>query len=427
MKTNGKIQLYPLVRMAVLMILGMVVADYTLAFIPYWAWLSGAFVLLLSTFFIRHEVKQSVMLMFLMFLIGGCLMSRSLSIHSVSVDNDKVTGSLSLMQRAQTNALVLRDRLIKNLSDGGLDNQELAIVSAMTLGNKSLIDKDLRDDYSRAGASHVLALSGMHLSIIYFVISFMTVRWRRQYHHWSRPVAEAFILISIWMYVVLVGMSPSVVRSAIMMTVYSLLSLLNRDRMSLNALAFTAIIMLVVNPMNLFDIGFQLSFVAVAFILLYQGRIYLLIPSSSHPVIKWCWRLLSVSLSAQLGVAPLTAFYFHQVPCYFLLSNLVVVVLTPLIIYLSLLCFVLMWLPLVQSWMIVPLSWLVHVQNTCLQGVSSLPGSTYTTPMLHPLQVCLIYVIIFAVDAMIYRFRLYKRNIFINFGFAEVTPSRKKK
>ena len=282
-------------------------------------------------------------------------------------------------------------------------------MSAMTLGDKSLIDKDLRSDYSRAGASHVLALSGLHLGIIYFVFSFMTARWRRRYHHWSRPVVEGLILITIWSYVVLVGMSPSVVRAAIMMTVYSLLSLQNRNRSSLNALAFTAIIMLVADPMILFNISFQLSFVAVAFILLYQGRIYSLIPSSSHPIVKWCWRLLSVSLAAQLGVAPLTAYYFHQVSSYFLLSCLVVMVFTPLIIYLSLLFFLLMWLPAVQSW-------LVHTQNTCLQGVSSLPGSTFVTPSLHPLQVCLIYVIIFAVDAMIYRFRLYKQNIISNFA-----------
>lgn len=91
-------------------------------------------------------------------------------------------------------------------------------------------------------------------------------------------------------------------------------------------------------------------------------------------------------------------------------------VFTPLIIYLSLLFFLLIWLPVVQSWLVVLLSWLVHIQNTCLQGVSSLPGSTFVTPSLHPLQVCMIYIIIFAVDAMIYRFRLYKRNIISNFA-----------
>lgn len=414
MKTNGKIQLYPMVRMSVLLILGMVMAYYTSSHIPSWLWLGGALVLLLMTTLVRQELRQSVVVMLLVFLLGGCLMSRSLLLASSPTDT--IETSPPMTQRTQANALELRNQLVNTLSDKGLGQQELAVVSAMTLGDKSLIDKDLKNDYSRSGASHVLALSGLHLGIIYFVFSFMTARWRRRYHHWSRPVSEGLILITMWSYVVLVGMSPSVVRAAIMMTVYSLLSLQNRNRSSLNALAFTAIIMLVADPMILFNISFQLSFVAVAFILLYQGRIYSLIPSSTHPIVKWCWRFLSVSLAAQLGVAPLTAYYFHQIPSYFLLSSLVVMVFTPLIIYLSLLFFLLMWLPVVQSWLVVPLSWLVHIQNTCLQGVSSLPGSTFVTPSLHPLQVCLIYIIIFAVDAMIYRFRLYKRNIISNFA-----------
>lgn len=414
MKTNGKIQLYPMVRMSVLLILGMVMAYYTSSHIPSWLWLGGALVLLLMTTLVRQELRQSVVVMLLVFLLGGCLMSRSLLLASSSADT--MEASPSMIQRAQANALELRNQLVNTLSDKGLEQQELAVVSAMTLGDKSLIDKDLKNDYSRSGASHVLALSGLHLGTIYFVFSFMTARWRRRYHHWSRPVSEGLILITMWSYVVLVGMSPSVVRAAIMMTVYSLLSLQNRNRSSLNALAFTAIIMLVADPMILFNISFQLSFVAVAFILLYQGRIYSLIPSSTHPIVKWCWRFLSVSLAAQVGVAPLTAYYFHQIPSYFLLSSLVVMVFTPLIIYLSLLFFLLMWLPVVQSWLVVPLSWLVHIQNTCLQGVSSLSGSTIVTPSLHPLQVCLIYIIIFAVDAMIYRFRLYKRNIISNFA-----------
>ena len=414
MKTNGKIQLYPMVRMAILLILGMVMAYYTSSHIPCWLWLGGTLILLLMTPLVRQELRQSVVVMLLVFLFGGCLMSRSLLLASSPADT--MEASPSMIQRAQANALEPRNQLVNTLSDKGLEQQELAVVSAMTLGDKSLIDKDLKNDYSRSGASHVLALSGLHLGIIYFVFSFMTARWRRRYHHWSRPVSEGLILITMWSYVVLVGMSPSVVRAAIMMTVYSLLSLQNRNRSSLNALAFTAIIMLVADPMILFNISFQLSFVAVAFILLYQGRIYSLIPSSTHPIVKWCWRFLSVSLAAQLGVAPLTAYYFHQIPSYFLLSSLVVMVFTPLIIYLSLLFFLLMWLPVVQSWLVVPLSWLVHIQNTCLQGVSSLSGSTIVTPSLHPLQVCLIYIIIFAVDAMIYRFRLYKRNIISNFA-----------
>ena len=170
--------------------------------------------------------------------------------------------------------------------------------------------------------------------------------------------------------------------------------------------------MLVIRPMNIFDIGFQLSFVAVAFILLFERHIFSLLPSLTNPILRWLWRLTSVSIAAQMGVAPLTAYYFHQVSCSFLLTNLVVVVITTLIIYLSLLFFLLMWLPYVQTWIVVPLSALTRMQNTFLQQIASLPGAAIEHIHLQPLQVLLVYVIIFAIYAMIYRISLYKRLVY---------------
>ena len=410
MKTNGKIQLYPLVRMTAILIVGMLVGYHTIGNISYITWLIGTVVALLLTVVIRHDTIQSMLVLLVVFLLGGSLMSRTC--HSQSF----VPEETSAFYNARQAALSFREQLVDCFRDAGLTDQEMAVVSAMTLGDKSHIDKELRQDYSRTGASHVLALSGLHLGIIYFVFSLMMERWRRRYHHVLRPVIEGAILLTIWSYVFMVGLSPSVVRAAIMITVYSLLSLQNRNKASLNTLAFTAIIMLVIRPMNIFDIGFQLSFVAVAFILLFERHIYSLLPSLTNPILRWLWRLTSVSIAAQMGVAPLTAYYFHQVSCSFLLTNLVVVVMTTLIIYLSLLFFLLMWLPYVQTWIVVPLSALTRMQNTFLQKIASLPGAAIEHIHLHPLQVLLVYVIIFAIYAMIYRLSLYKRKFISTFA-----------
>lgn len=406
MKTNGKIQLYPLVRMTAILIIGMLAGYHAIGNISYITWLIGTVVALLLTVVVRHDTIQSMFVMLVVFLMGGSLMSRTY--HSQSF----VPEETSAFYNARQAALSFREQLVDRFRDAGLTDQEMAVVSAMTLGDKSHIDKELRQDYSRTGASHVLALSGLHLGIIYFVFSLMTERWRRRYHHVLRPVIEGVILLTIWAYVFLVGLSPSVVRAAIMITVYSLLSLQNRNKASLNTLAFTAIIMLVIRPMNIFDIGFQLSFVAVAFILLFERHIFSLLPSLTNPILRWLWRLTSVSIAAQMGVAPLTAYYFHQVSCSFLLTNLVVVVITTLIIYLSLLFFLLMWLPYVQTWIVVPLSALTRMQNTFLQQIASLPGAAIEHIHLQPLQVLLVYVIIFAIYAMIYRISLYKRLVY---------------
>lgn len=410
MKTNGKIQLYPLVHMSGILIVGIIAGYYSIGNISYITWLIASAIVLLLTIVVRHDTIQSVLVMLVIFLLGGSLMSRSCQVSSSTPEET------STFYNARQAALSFREQMVDRFREVGLTDQEMAVVSAMTLGDKSRINKELRQDYSRTGASHVLALSGLHLGIIYFVFSLMTERWRRRYHHALRPVIEGVILLTIWAYVFLVGLSPSVVRAAIMITVYSLLSLQNRNKASLNTLAFAALIMLVIRPMNIFDIGFQLSFVAVAFILLFERHIYSLLPPLTNPVLRWLWRLTSVSLSAQLGVAPLTAYYFHQVSCSFLLTNLVVVVMTTLIIYLSLLFFLLMWLPSLQTWIVIPLSALTRWQNTFLQKIASLPGAAIEHIHLHPLQVLMVYVIIFALYAMIYRISLYKRKFIRTFA-----------
>ena len=157
-----------------------------------------------------------------------------------------------------------------------------AVVAAMALGDKSALTQDLRDVYSVTGASHVLALIGLHLGIIYTLLSLFVFRRRWQ------VLSQVIVILSVWAFVFLVGMSTSVMRSAVMLSVYALLSLGHRDRMSVNTLAFTAIVMLMISPMSLFDVGFQMSYMAVFSILLFipltavrtiaRGYLYVRIP-----------------------------------------------------------------------------------------------------------------------------------------------------
>ncbi len=323
--------------------------------------------------------------------------------------------SLSWFTRARLVVGQWRESLIGRLRAHDFFYQDLAVVTAMSLGDKTMINKEIRESYSISGVSHVLALSGMHLGIIYLVLSMTVARWRRC-RGLLRPVSEGVILLAIWMYVFLVGMSPSVVRSAVMITVFSLMSLLHRGKMSLNVLGFTAIVMLLSNPMNLFDVGFQMSFIAVASILLFSHRIFVCLPTVRHRLLRWLWGLLSVSLAAQIGVAPLTAYYFGQVSCYFLFTNIIIVVLTTLIIYLSLAFFIFLWLTPVASLLAQLLSVVAHVQNTVVQWISTCPGSVISNIHLHVVQVLLIYVIILCVYAMICRLDLYKHEKMITFA-----------
>ncbi len=305
---------------------------------------------------------------------------------------------LSYMERMRLFSLRQRNRLLQRLADQGLGGEQYAVVAAMALGDKSALTKELRDVYSVTGASHVLALSGLHLGIIYTLLSVLIVGRRWQ------TVSQIVIILSIWAFAFLVGLPVSVVRSATMLSTYAVLSLGRRDKMSLNTLAFTAILMLMVHPLSLFDVGFQLSFSAVSSILLLVplfgrafSRRYLL----EHRVVRWLWGMVAVSCAAQIGTAPLVAYYFGRFSVYFLLTNFLVIPAATLILYLSLA--VMIWPSLTFL-----LMGTVGLLNASLTWVVSLPKASIEGLSPSILQVVMLYVIIAAVYMLLTRLHVAK-------------------
>ena len=294
---------------------------------------------------------------------------------------------LSRLERMRLTFLKYRSRLLEKISAHGTDADAYAVVAAMALGDKSALTQELKDVYSVTGASHVLALSGLHLGIIYTLLSLFVFRRRWQ------VLSQMVIILSVWAFVFLVGMSTSVVRSAVMLSIYALLSLGHRDRMSVNTLAFTAIVMLMVSPMSLFDVGFQMSYMAVLSILLFVPLLKSFFTAEylmSHRVVRWLWGMVAVSLSAQIGTAPLIAYYFGRFSCYFLLTNFIVIPAAMLILYLSLVVLVVPSLAnLLYS--------IVAALNSLLAQIAAVPGSSIEN--LHPtkIQTTMIYLIIVAV------------------------------
>ena len=307
---------------------------------------------------------------------------------------------LSLLQRTRLAVLQLRQLLIVRYRSLGLSDDQLAVVSAMTLGDRSMLTSELKDDYSISGGAHILALSGMHLGIIYMVLT-MVLGVRRSKNTWRFFFSSILLLAAIWSFVVLVGMSASVVRAAVMLTLLTFVQLLNRRAISLNTLAFTACLLLVIHPMSLLDVGFQLSYASVAAILVFYQPIYGLFCSDSKENItlpvrigRMLWGLLSVSLAAQLGVAPLIAHYFWRIPVYFLITNLAVVLLATLILYSALGLWAFAWLPPVQSFFAKALSVLAEGLNTTLHNIASLPGASIEPVSLNTIGVTACYVLL---------------------------------
>jgi competence protein ComEC len=272
-----------------------------------------------------------------------------------------------------------------------LDKENLAVVAAMVLGDKTQLDGAQREAYSLSGASHVLALSGLHLSIIFSFLNFVTFRRR------NKTVRSILLISAIWMYAFLVGLMPSVVRSAIMLSVMTLVGITGRNSFSLNVLSFAAIIMLLLNPLSLYDIGFQLSFIAVAFIVTFCRNVTSIISVSwiiNHPVLNWLWQLLVVSLLAQLGTMPLVLYYFGNLPLLSLPLSFIIIPATTLILYLSLMFILIGWLPYIGAVIARVLSLVVEFQNSVVEYVVSLPFSVQTGINVSPWQTIVLYGIL---------------------------------
>lgn len=376
----------PLVRVALSLILGIVIAHYLPLPIPIFPVLAIAVVIALLLW--KHENLQSFSIIMCFLFMGMFLMQRHLSAPD-DVQSDSRT------ERSKAYFLHQRSKLLERFSDNGIDGDAYAVLAAMSLGDKSALSRDVKDTYSVSGASHILALSGLHLGIIYMLLSMFLPRRR-----WP-ALSQLLIVLMIWAFVFLVGMSVSVVRSAVMLTLYGLLSIGKREKMSINALAFTAIAMLMWNPAWLFDVGFQMSFMAVLAILLFVPLFEDVFPAEylmEHRWLKWAWGMVAVSCSAQLGVAPLIAFYFGRFSTYFLLTNFIVVPAAMLILWLSIVV-------LVFPSLAYLLLYIVNILNAILLRITAIPGASIDG--LHPsvLQVVLIYVLLFCTYLLIGRIK----------------------
>ena len=383
----------PLLRLAVWFILGIVTGVYTSVTV-WWLLPALGLMLLLAILLRRHPMGQSLTLAVAVFLLGATLSARQRVRQEASgmtvrqwVQKQKEPDANTMVGRSRLFFLKQREKLLERYHQQGLEDDAYALVAAMTLGDKTAIDKDLRQTYNISGAAHVLALSGLHMGIIYAALTLLTFGRRR------RIVTQALIVIALWAFVFLVGMPASAVRAAAMLSLYALLTLGYREKASINALAFTALVMLSISPYTLFDVGFQMSFLAVLSILVWTPVLNDWVSPALQrrwPPLRWAWGLTAVTLAAQLGVVPLIAYYFGRISTYFLLSSFIAIPAVTVIVWLALATLLIPGLTPV-------LTAVTNGLNACLDAISRLPGANIEG--LHPtlLQVCLTYVLILCV------------------------------
>jgi len=330
-----------------------------------------------------HPSWQTVFLLTTFFALGGMRM--------VVSDTSSATSEFNPTSNPIRRAVVQRMNSLFAEADA---QQEGSIVVAMSMGEKRNISRDLRADYSSSGAAHVLALSGLHIGIIFFLFKLLFSHRPRYRLTLSRLLAEGLLIAAVWCYVYIVQMPPSAVRAATMVTLYELMSLHQRGHVSLNVLGATAFAMLLISPADLYNIGFQLSFAAVTAIVVFYPLFCQIVPRPTNRALSWLRSMLCVSLAAQIGVAPLIAYHFGYISTYSVFSSLVVIPCATIIVSMSVFLVVFLCVTVVAETLASLLASVADMMNKFVTWMASLPGSTINDIHLNVGQVVFIYLTI---------------------------------
>ena len=234
---------------------------------------------------------------------------------------------------------VLKEKTLNTLRSN-INNQHgsLGIAEALLIGYKNDLDKEMVQVYSNTGVVHIIAISGLHLGLIYMVLFWLLERMPIVKR--NRFIKAIILLGCLWMFSLMTGASASVLRSAVMFSCIIFGNMLNRKSSIYNSLAASAFLLLCYNPYFLWDVGFQLSYFAIIGIVWLQKPIKHLISLNNY-LLRKIWEMTSITIAAQIITFPICLFYFHQFPTYFLLSNLAAVPLSTIILFeeIGLLCF----------------------------------------------------------------------------------------
>lgn len=302
------------------------------------------------------------------------------------------------------NPLVWQHSLVSRYHQLGFSDMQAAILSALTLGYKEDLDDDVRRSFQKSGAAHVLAVSGLHTGIIYTVLIFLLNGFGLYpplYENRRRRYINGCVCIALlWLYALLTNMTPSVVRSVIMCSLWEIAYMTYRQPIGFNTLFTTAFFILCFRPNDLFSVSFQLSFAAV-FAIVFCAN-YLPAITLPKTIAHTLWRkvflyflgIIVVSFVAQLGVMPITLYYFGQTSNYFLLTNLLVIPLVWLIVMGAFILLTIGWIPGVGEMIAYPLKWLVQLLYDYVSWIENLSGAITSIHTSRPMVVCLYVAIL---------------------------------
>lgn len=277
------------------------------------------------------------------------------------------------------------------LEKSGLSGDEYSVAAAILLGNDDTMEPDLKAEYSNAGVSHILSVSGMHVGIIFMILNYLLIpfNWIKRFRY-LKPI---ILFFAIWSYANITGLSPSVVRSATMFSFVLMGTLFSRRTNIYQSLYASLFIILIAEPLLIFDLGFQLSYLAVFGIVIFQKPISNIYAPKTK-VGNYFWSLTSVSIAAQLSTFPISVYYFHQFPNYFLLANLAVIFLSFCVMLAGTAVIGFSFSLWVSHFLAQILELLIRIMNQVIHFIQKLPGAITENISITFIQMVLLYFLI---------------------------------
>ena len=312
--------------------------------------------------------------------------------HQVYVDNSSwMTINKAEGINITRTAHRISQKFVNILNQNGLKGQEFAVASALILGQEDMLDSETLQAYSGTGVMHILSVSGLHVGVIYIVINFLLGFLKKEGTQLYLKIT--LILITIWAYALLTGMSPPVLRSAAMFTFISIGTASKRFVDIINSLAVSAFALLLYDPLMISNIGFQLSYLAIVGIVFINKPIAGLFEPRSR-IGGLIWDLIAVSLAAQIATVPLTLLYFHQFPMYFIPANMIAIPLSFVAIYAGLSVLLFSCVPWLNHFLGMMTNYIFYCLDHSVRFIEKLPYSVIHINNIFTVESTILYSII---------------------------------
>ena len=254
--------------------------------------------------------------------------------HQVSVSNSEIYAISKRDFSLNGIASRFRKKINVALHHYHFKKNKLSIINALLLGQRNEVSKELLQQYAGAGAMHILAVSGLHIGILLLLLNLLLKPIERLKN--GKTIKLILVIFLLWLYAIIAGLSPSIIRAVSMFTAIAIGLLSNKKTNTLHNLFISLFFLLLINPLYIFSVGFQLSYLAVISIV-YFYPLFIRFYNPKNSVLKKIWQLFTISLSAQIGILPLSLYYFHQFPILFFVSSIVIVFFLGLILGLGIL------------------------------------------------------------------------------------------